>query len=288
MTPEQVQDDTADAAGPSVRAYRELRARRLDTASATAAASEQSCVALESILQVQIADFGSYALMCSPCELRALTAGFLFTEGLITGMQEIAVLEECFDEPGTVRVRLTDPERSRGRPRNLIVVSSCGLCGSAGLKQALQALPRVGRDLATDLPALQHAMASMSTAQTLFRRTGATHAAALFRADGKLLASAEDIGRHNALDKAIGKCLLAGVETAGCGATLSGRVSFEIVSKGAQAGLELLAAVSAPTSLALEAARISGITVCAFVRGTRATVYTRAERLRPRADAVPE
>ena len=100
-----------------------------------------------------------------------------------------------------------------------------------------------------------------------------------FTAEGKLLAVAEDIGRHSALDKAIGKCLLRGLRPAGCGAMLSGRVSLEMVSKCVRAGIELITAVSAPTSMAIDVAGRCGVTLCAFVRETRATVFTHPGRI---------
>jgi FdhD protein len=115
--------------------------------------------------------------------------------------------------------------------------------------------------------------------QQLFSRTGGTHAAGIFNADGTLLAMAEDLGRHNALDKAIGKCLLRNLPLAGCGAMLSGRVSLELVAKALRAGLEIMAAVSAPSSVAIDAAERCNITLCGFVRGERATVYTHPRRI---------
>ena len=120
----------------------------------------------------------------------------------------------------------------------------------------------------------------MEQNQFLHKKTGGTHSAALFDGQGRVLSQGEDVGRHNALDKAVGKMVLAGQETAGCAAALSGRVSLEMALKAARAGVELIAAVSSPTSLALEAAERCGITVCAFVRGARASAYTYPERVR--------
>ncbi|MCK5271787.1 MAG: formate dehydrogenase accessory sulfurtransferase FdhD, partial [Sedimentisphaerales bacterium] len=108
--------------------------------------------------------------------------------------------------------------------------------------------------------------------------TGGTHAVGLIRA-GEMIAVGEDIGRHNAFDKAVGKCLLQDIPTAGCVAVLSGRVSFEMAAKAARAGVELIAAVSAPTTLSVEVARQSNITLCGFVRGQEATVYCHSHRI---------
>ena len=110
-------------------------------------------------------------------------------------------------------------------------------------------------------------------------KTGGTHAAGVFDTNGRTLSFAEDLGRHNAMDKAIGKCLLDGLLTDGCGISLSGRASFEMVSKAARAKLELVASVSAPSSLAIEAAERAGITLCGFVRSGCANVYTHPERI---------
>ena len=140
-------------------------------------------------------------------------------------------------------------------------------------------LPTVGNALQVKAEALRRATVSLREHQRIFPRTGGTHAAGIFGATGSIFAFAEDIGRHNALDKAIGGCLLAGRTMAGCGVALSGRVSLEMVVKSARAGLEVMAAVSAPTSLAVEAASCCNITLCGFVRGESATVYTRPGRI---------
>jgi FdhD protein len=115
--------------------------------------------------------------------------------------------------------------------------------------------------------------------QHIFRMTGGAHAAGISDSSGKISAFAEDIGRHNALDKAIGKCLLGGLPMKSCAVALSGRVSLEMVTKSARAGIELIAAVSAPTSLAIEAAERWNITLCGFVRSDKLNVYTHSKRI---------
>jgi len=145
--------------------------------------------------------------------------------------------------------------------------------------QRIAALPSVGDSLRVDAGLLHSVYAALRKRQSLFGACGGTHAAALFDEKGTIISSAEDTGRHNALDKAIGKCLLAGVETAGRGAALTSRLSLEMVSKCARAGIELITAVSAPTSMAIDVALTCGITLCAFVRETRATVFTHPARV---------
>jgi len=119
----------------------------------------------------------------------------------------------------------------------------------------------------------------MTEHQSIFYRTGGTHTAAIFNGAGSIVSLAEDIGRHNAMDKAIGKLMLAGERVQGLGVALSGRVSLEIIIKAARAGLELISAVSAPTSMAASMAEKCNITLCAFVRDERMTVYTHPQRL---------
>ena len=163
--------------------------------------------------------------------------------------------------------------------RNLLIVSSCGACGTEDLDTRIRALPRVGDTLKLNCDLLGSAREGLAAKQTLFESCGGTHAAGIYDEAGKILASAEDAGRHNALDKAIGKCLLEEIPTAGRAAALSGRVSLEMVSKCARAGIELISAISAPTTLAIEVADRCGITLCAFVRDTRATVFTHPARV---------
>ena len=267
---------------------RAVRPARISTAGgAPAPVDDPGDLIVEAPLTLDVQGVGAYTIMCAPENTVALAVGFLFAEGIIDGPQDIGVLQRCEDDPGVLRVRLAEngnlPEvrnlREGAVTRNLLIVSSCGLCGSRSIGEMLAALPRVGEELVVRAPVPRLAIEAMRQRQSLFRRTGGTHAAALFDRRGALVSFAEDIGRHNALDKAIGACLLEGRSPAGCGAALSGRVSLELVAKCARAGLELIAAVSAPTSLALDAARRASITLCAFVRGERATVYCHPQRV---------
>jgi FdhD protein len=163
--------------------------------------------------------------------------------------------------------------------RNLIVTNSCGLCGSRNIDQLLSDESVVPDGLRVRPSTLRQAVETMRKRQAIFARTGGTHAAAIFDTNGQIISFGEDIGRHNAVDKAIGRCLLDELPLRSCGLALSGRVSLELVGKAARAGIELVAAVSAPSSLAILASQRCGVTLCGFVREQRATVYTHPHRI---------
>jgi len=163
--------------------------------------------------------------------------------------------------------------------RNLLIVSSCGACGSENLQKRIDSLPAVGDSLKIEADLLRSVFNSLRKKQVLFEACGGTHAAAVFNSQGKIISWSEDTGRHNALDKAIGKCVLDGIETAGHGVALTSRLSLEMVSRSVRAGIEMIIAVSAPTSMAIDIAQKCNITLCAFVRETRATIFTHPVRV---------
>jgi FdhD protein len=226
----------------------------------------------------------SFIFICQkgPLEIQAilLAAGFLLSEGIIDGMADVASIKICKDDSLVVRVKLNKGIERIGDPgRNLVITSSCGACGDEDLPRRLYALPKVGHTLTLDHRLLRRTGRELKHCQPLFKTTGCTHGVALFDSSGAILASAEDTGRHNALDKVIGMRLMAGEPTAGTAAALSCRVILEMVGKCARAGIEVISAISAPTSLAIETARRCGITLCAFVRETRATIFTHPGRV---------
>ncbi len=270
--------ETDRIAREAARSARRVDAVRLST-SDTPPSGEKCDVVVEQPLSITIDGIGTYTLMCTPCDTMSLAVGFAFTEGIISGTRDINLLYRCDDDLGAIRIQLAKvPE---GLPeRNLIVVSSCGMCGSPNVEETLAALPRCSDTLRVGVSLLLDVLATMKAHQRIFGATGAAHAAAIFSSDGKILSFAEDIGRHNALDKAIGNCLLTDTATGGCGVALSGRVSLDMVVKAAMAGIELITAVSAPSSLALEAAQRCDITLCGFVRADRATVYSHRHRIK--------
>lgn len=209
-----------------------------------------------------------------------LALGFALSEGLINGLEDIKSLSICPDDPKVVKLQLHQGERVTTHRKNVVINSSCGICGPREIleENALE-LHAVADSLRIGHGQFPLLMEQMRKAQRIFQQTGGSHAAAIFDQSGQLLATAEDLGRHNALDKAIGMALLQGADLRGCGVTLSSRLSLEMVLKAVRAGLQLMLAVSAPTSLAIEVAQKFGVTLCGFVREQRATVYTHPQRI---------
>ena len=222
--------------------------------------------------------------MRTPGADRELAAGFLFTEGIVSGPREIA--EVCVEAENIVCVELrkgvsVDLPRLE---RHFYTSSSCGVCGKTSIA-ALQMgnrAPVLDDDFLIDANAIHRLPETLREAQAVFDRTGGLHAAALFDAGGALLAVREDVGRHNAVDKLIGTQLLAGAAASFSqhGLFVSGRASFELMQKALAAGIPLLAAVGAPSSLAVDLARAHGATLLGFVRGGRFNVYGGAQRIR--------
>lgn len=247
------------------------------TRSRSAPEKEVRAVVREGALAIGVDGKSEYVIMRTPGNDRELALGFLFSEGMIHAASDVAMLMECPDAPGAITIRTT--LAGGVVERNLVINSSCGLCGRADLEALLRSLPAAEGDFRVDVSVLYDVPKAVRKAQTLFTETGGTHAAALFDRSGRIVAVREDVGRHNALDKVIGHALLAGGRMNEMGAFLSGRASLEMIVKAARARIPLVAAVSAPTDAAVDAARRLGITLCGFVRGDEATVYSRGDRL---------
>jgi FdhD protein len=215
-----------------------------------------------------------------------LAAGFLLTEGLIAGRDDVRRVSYCEDlDPeeqhyNIVTVELTGWFDPASLHRNFFATSSCGICGKATLEHVEVACPRVAPGPTVRAETIAGMPAALRAAQRVFDQTGGLHAAGLFAPGGKLLSLREDVGRHNAVDKLVGEALLAGdLPLSGRVLFVSGRSSFEIVQKAGVAGIPLVASVSAPSSLAVEAADRLGMTVVGFVRDGRSNVYTHPERV---------
>ena len=211
-----------------------------------------------------------------------LAAGFLTAEGVVTGAGDIAEITVC--DSNTADVTLSAGAAGAAvRPRSFLTTSACGVCG----KDSIDALRvRARYDVAADPVVVSAAMLAglpgqLRAAQRVFASTGGLHAAGLFRADGGLLAVREDVGRHNAVDKIVGWALREGrLPLAGCLLLVSGRASFELTQKALVAGIPVLAAVSAPSSLAAELADDTGMTLVGFLRGDTMNVYAGSHRVR--------
>jgi FdhD protein len=218
-----------------------------------------------------------------------LAAGFLYSEGLLRSRGDLAGIAYCVDVPAeqqynvvnvTLRPSVSfDPALLS---RNFLATSSCGVCGKGaieaiyaqGCSLAQQERPLVRAETLASLPA------AMISAQSLFQQTGGLHAAGLFAVDGNLIVSREDVGRHNAVDKVIGERFLAGrLPAVEAILLLSGRAGFELVQKAAMAGIPIVAAIGAPSSLAVETARAFGLTLVGFLRSHSFNVYSGGSRI---------
>ena len=214
-----------------------------------------------------------------------LAVGFLFTEGLIAP-GDVRRVAYCDNLPGedqrynVVSVTLGRPFDAERLRRNFFANSSCGVCGKAALEDIEVRCEPVGPGPSVEFKVLLSLPERLRSAQEVFERTGGLHAAGLFTAEGEVVVVREDVGRHNAVDKVIGERYLAGdVPIADRILQVSGRASFEIVQKAAVAGIPIVSAVSAPSSLAVEAAERFGMTLVGFVRDGRGNVYAHPERL---------
>jgi FdhD protein len=234
----------------------------------------EDVVAIEEPLEIRIDGEPLAVTMRTPGHDEELALGFLYTEGLIDGPRAVGPSEDFAANTIEVSGPLTrDPTR-----RRFYTTSSCGVCGKGALEEvavysaALPEGPIVSRSLLAELP--EH------LEQPTFEHTGGLHATGLFESGGELLLTREDVGRHNAMDKVIGRALLDGrVPLGGLILCVSGRLSFELVQKAAVAGAPILVAVGAPSSLAISLAKDRGVTLCGFARGASVNVYTHPGRI---------
>ena len=253
-------------------------------------------VAREEPLEIQIGAASLAVVMRTPGHDLELVRGFLTTERVIEEPGDVEAIRHCSELPdpaaedNVVRVTLregVDIDLDRLR-RNLFASSSCGVCGKATLENALAVAPPLQDEARFRAEMLYSLPETLRKGQPVFDVTGGLHAAGLFSPDGELVriggetAVREDVGRHNAVDKVIGMAAQAGeLPLSGTGLVVSGRASFEIVQKALAARIPLVAAVSAPSSLAIELARDAGIALVGFLRGRGLNVYGATERVTP-------
>jgi FdhD protein len=231
-------------------------------------------VAVEEPLEIRVDGAPLAVTMRTPGHDEELALGFLYGEGLIDEPHEAGLTDDFANNT----IEVTGPLTRDPGARNFYTTSSCGVCGKGALEEVavhsrpLPDGPTMPRALVAELPSRLD--------QPTFRRTGGVHATGLFAATGELLFSREDVGRHNAMDKVIGRALIDGLLPLGervlC---VSGRLSFELVQKAAVAGAPILVGVGAPSSLAIELADDRGLTLGGFARRGNLNVYTRPERI---------
>jgi FdhD protein len=231
-------------------------------------------VAIEEPLEIRVDGAALAVTMRTPGHDEELALGFLYGEGLIDGPRVVGLTEDLANNTIEVQGPLT---RDPG-VRRFYTTSSCGVCGKGALEEVavlsapVSEAPTISRALAAQLPSRLE--------QPGFERTGGLHATGLFDARGEMLHTREDVGRHNAMDKVIGRALADGqLPLAGRILCVSGRLSFELVQKAAVAGAPILIGVGAPSSLAIELADDRGLTLCGFARRGSINVYTHPERI---------
>jgi FdhD protein len=252
---------------------------------------EPDRVAVEAPLEFQLhhpamgmepVSFGT--TMRTPGDDESLAAGLLYGEGVVNKASDIEAIETSTRKPNVVNVRLspTVPLELQAASRRYSAGSSCGVCGTTGLDAAIAraAATRIAVEEGMELSVLFDLPQRMRREQARFGDTGGIHASALFDLRGNLLTVAEDVGRHNAFDKLVGESLMGDrLPLAGHVALLSGRASYELVQKALRAGVAVLAAIGAPSSLAVNLALASGLTLVGFLRGETCNVYSNPQRL---------
>lgn len=251
---------------------------------------ERDLVAVEEPMEVRVNGASFAVIMRTPGADRDLATGFLLAEDVIRSADEIGTIAYCDDATdegrnNTINVTVTGDAVERlavrlGERRQVMMTASCGLCGRLTIASLQARVSTVRGDWTVSGDVIAALPERLRSSQEVFESTGGLHAAGLFDRAGRLQISAEDVGRHNAVDKIVGRTLLEGRHPLDDSILLvSGRTSFELVQKALLAGVPLIAAVSAPSSLAIDLALASNITLCGFVRGPRFNIYSRADRI---------
>jgi FdhD protein len=225
----------------------------------------------------------SYAVMlATPADLDDFALGFSLTEGIVDSPEDFHNIEIVPESQGII-LRLTVARhcfnRLREQRRNLAGRTGCGLCGAENLEQVVRQQARVDSRARFSVNTLQSGFELLKHSQPLMQATGASHAAGWLDADGNLVSVREDVGRHNALDKLFGALVREGIDVSRGAALITSRASYEMVQKAASLGVGVLAAISAPTGLAIRLAQSSSLTLAGFVRADRLTVYAGGERI---------
>jgi FdhD protein len=270
----------------TVTKYHASRSVRQESLSQDRVGLGERCLAEEVALEIAINGQPYGLLMQTPGRERELVVGYLFTEGLIEGSSEVEFLSIG---PGAgllgleglrAEARLPRLEGGKALPERLsLSLSSCGLCGKESLDQVGRGVARVRSRRRFSWQVLPRLVEDLHLRQPLYEETRGVHAAAIYEADGAHVCCFEDVGRHNALDKAIGHCLLEGIGLEDKAVVLSGRASLEMILKAARGGIPLVLCFSNPTVLAVEAAKSLNLTLVARESGETLAAYTHTRRL---------
>jgi FdhD protein len=250
---------------------------------------EEDWVAVEEPLELIVQGEPLAVLMRTPGHDLELAAGFALTEGLVRSLADIGTMRHCAGDPGrgegtgenTLEISLVPgaPFDRESLRRGLVVSAACGVCGRASIDALRVRARRIDSEIGVPADVLRSLPDRMATLQGAFRRTGALHAAVLFDPAGQVLVGREDVGRHNAVDKAVGRAVLDGLALEDAILMVSGRTSFEIIQKAAVARLPIVCAISGPTTLAIETARTFRITLVNFLRDGGFNVSSCPERI---------
>ncbi|MDN5923992.1 MAG: formate dehydrogenase accessory sulfurtransferase FdhD [Xanthomonadales bacterium] len=219
-------------------------------------------------------------MMATPCDLEDFALGFCLSEAIIEHAADLHGIDVRAQLEGVSLALRISPEQAAGltqRQRGMEGRSGCGLCGASTLEQVVRLPAQVPPHAPVSLSALRRGLAGLAAAQPLNAATGATHAAAWLDPTGKVLALREDVGRHNALDKVIGAMHRSGLDSQHGLLLLTSRASYEMVMKAATVGIHTIAAISAPTALAITLADQAGVSLIGFARGDDCVIYTHAE-----------
>ncbi|MEM3673203.1 MAG: formate dehydrogenase accessory sulfurtransferase FdhD [Candidatus Bathyarchaeia archaeon] len=255
---------------------REVEIVRIDT-DAKKAEKVRDYIAEEKPLHIFLNRTRYATVFCLPTNLKELAVGHLLTEGVINSTEEIAEIN--FKEEGVYQIKLKPEVNIENRLKLLqkmsrIILSACG-----GPHQPSTKLPKIRADIKVKAETVQKCVNNLNFIAETFRKTGGVHVAALYKSDGALLAFAEDVGRHNAVDKAIGIGAFSKVNFSECFLAISGRLTGDMVFKAAKVGLPIVASLAAALDSGIEIAKKANITLIGFVRGKCMNVYTAPERV---------
>ena len=257
------------------------------------APSTEDDVVVEEPLDIRVSGDTLAITMRTPGHDRELVLGFLWAEGVIASLSDVSALAHC-GRPGDegygntievtpapgARLRLAGADEALAR-RGTLVTSACGVCGRRSIDDLLQRCAKVEDEVTMSPAAITRAVEALRPRQPVFAKSGGCHAASLVSVDGEHVATFEDVGRHNAVDKLVGASMLAGrLPASGHALVVSGRTSFEIVQKAVVAGIPIIIGVSASSSLAVSVAERAGCTLVGFARGADFVVYAGAHRIR--------